>query len=327
MGYIIFLISVMISAGIIKKNNLFDSLFALIQKIKSKRAIVMLVSFFGGILPIPGRVLVSAGILDTIAPEERIPRAKFGIIDYISTHHFYLWSPLEKTVVLPMAALGISYGTFIGYVWPLVIISIIYILFYIFYILKEEDIILNLDNKTFNYNHFWLGTMPLFFGIFLLIFGIPPWYVFPVITLWYIIYTRTSVKEALGYINIELVIVLTIVILVGGYVQNNIAPFEQLLGNNLSLFLASLVAIGLSFVMGSSGKYAGIVAILVSIYGIQYLVWFLVLEFAAYNLSPTHKCTHIGRMYFGTKYIDYTKTIFWWMLILIFYAIIVTFLI
>ena len=63
----------------------------------------MITSLLGGILPIPGRVALSAPLLDAIAPPDKKKRSAFGVIDYLSTHHYYWWSPLEKTVVLPMA--------------------------------------------------------------------------------------------------------------------------------------------------------------------------------------------------------------------------------
>ena len=88
----------MMIAGLIKEKNLFAGAYAYIQKVfKSKRVIVALMSAFTGILPVSGRVTISAGMLDTIAPPKGTKgREKFGIIDYLSTHHYYVWSPLEK---------------------------------------------------------------------------------------------------------------------------------------------------------------------------------------------------------------------------------------
>ncbi len=68
------------------------------------------VSAIGGILPIEGRVTVSAGVLDTMCSNHshNHGREKMGIVDYLGNHHYYLWSPLEKTVILPIAAFGLK---------------------------------------------------------------------------------------------------------------------------------------------------------------------------------------------------------------------------
>ena len=103
------------------------------QKVKSKKMVVFLVSLFGGILPIPGRVALSASMLNSIAPVDNKKRKKFGIIDYLATHHYYLWSPLEKTVIIPMAVLGLTYAKFMAYIWPLLLITCLYITYYILF--------------------------------------------------------------------------------------------------------------------------------------------------------------------------------------------------
>jgi len=129
-----------------KKTQIFLPLYSFIaSRVKSKRAVVALISLVSGILPISGRVAVSAGALDTIAPKNN-KRKNYGIIDYLSTHHYYFWSPLEATVILPMAALGLSYFEFIGRIWPLLATALIIIFYYIFKVVKEEDI--DIDHKN-----------------------------------------------------------------------------------------------------------------------------------------------------------------------------------
>ena len=111
--------------------------------VKSKKAVVAVVSALTGLLPIKGRVTVSAGMLDTLAPDKGCcGREKFGPIDYVSTHHYYFWSPLEKTVILPMAAFGLTYGAWIGIIWPLLAVTIAFILAYLIWGVKESDVIL-----------------------------------------------------------------------------------------------------------------------------------------------------------------------------------------
>ena len=127
MGYIF---GIMILGGYIRKYNVLNDVYSLAKRyIKDNRVMIIITSIFGGVLPIPGRVALSAPLLDAIAPPDKKKRSAFGIIDYLSTHHYYWWSPLEKTIILPMAALGITYGQMLSYTFiPLVIcLSLIHI--------------------------------------------------------------------------------------------------------------------------------------------------------------------------------------------------------
>ena len=112
MGYIF---GIMILDGFIRQYHVLDDVYSLAKRyVRDNRVMIIITSIFGGILPIPGRVALSAPLLDAIAPPDKKKRSAFGIIDYLSTHHYYWWSPLEKTIALPMAALGITYGQMIG---------------------------------------------------------------------------------------------------------------------------------------------------------------------------------------------------------------------
>ena len=92
MEYLWMLIFIMITAGIAKEQNLFASAFAYLQNtVKSNRLLVALISAVGGVLPIEGRVTVSAGVLDTMTHKDcdhNHGREKMGIVDYLSTHHY-----------------------------------------------------------------------------------------------------------------------------------------------------------------------------------------------------------------------------------------------
>ncbi len=139
--YVLYLACIMIMSAYVQRNGL---IYPLLNKltvfVPSKRLFVVVTSAVAGILPIAGRVSVSAGILDTIAPKDE-RRKHYGIIDYLSTHHYYLWSPFEKSVIIPMAVLSLSYTEFMQLMWPLTIIAIVVPFVLIFTLLKEDDVI------------------------------------------------------------------------------------------------------------------------------------------------------------------------------------------
>ena len=261
--YLILLATVMGLSFVAKKNNVFVPVYEfLARNIKSKRAVVALTSAVSGVLPINGRVVISAGILDTLAPKNK-KREKFGIVDYLATHHYYFWSPLEKTVILPIAVLGITYTQFLGRVAPLFIAALIFIMFYIFSVLKEEDIELSITKKKTS--------------------------------------VEEDKQQFVSYAKTLAVVALIIVLgnVISKY-SDFIVSFVEATRQDGLLILALIAGFLGSLALGSSSKFGGFTAIAVSIFGIEYLPLFFAVDYAGYVLSPMHKCLAIGKSYFGT---------------------------
>lgn len=271
--YLFYLAAVMILAGYARDLRLFAPVYRwIVSNVKSKRAVVALISCVTGVLPITGRVTVSAGFLDTIAPTNKKKRQVFGIIDYLSTHHYYLWSPIEKSVIIPMAALGIGYWTFFQTMLPLLIVMFIVIFFYIFYVMQEDQV--EIDTSKFD-------TGDKFFN-----------------------------KNPLTYINWSAILVLAVIIALGNFAKGYTDQIKAIVESGVANFaVVSALAFGGSLALGSSSRFAAITAICVTVYGIEYLPWFFAIDYAGYMLSPAHKCLTVGKMYFGTPLRDYYKAI------------------
>ena len=255
----------MVASGIARKYGLFLPLFRFIAKhVKSKRAVVGLISAVAGVLPIPGRVTVSAGVLDTIAPRDD-RRQVYGIIDYLSTHHYYFWSPLEKTVIVPMAVLGISYGTFMGLIWPMLAGAIVMIIGYLMFYIKEDDVEIVLD--------------------------------------------QDHTPQKIEWVNFRLLAAVAGIIVLGNIIKSynsELTTWVESAGYLPAALLFSFIA---AFAMGSSGKFAGLVALLTSVFGLKWLPAFFAVDYAGYMLSPTHKCSIIGRGYFKTNMNKFYKAV------------------
>lgn len=141
--FVPFVAAIMILTNLVKSRGYFIPFYNFLERrIKSKRLMIALIGAVSGVLPVPGRVIISAGALDTLAPNDK-RRKHYGIISYLSTHHYYFWSPLESTVLIPLSVLGISYLYFISLIAPLLIAVIGITFYYIFFVLKEEDIVIN----------------------------------------------------------------------------------------------------------------------------------------------------------------------------------------
>ncbi len=313
----------MFVTGILKERGYLTDLFRLLtQKIKSKKAVVFLVSLFGGVLPIPGRVALSASMLNSIAPVDNKKRKKFGIIDYLATHHYYLWSPLEKTVIIPMAVLGLSYMTFMSYIWPLLLITGVYISFYIMS-LNDDEIDIEVHDEPINWKNMWLVVVPFLTTI--LISCVTDYYflAFIVFTYYLVSYSKSWFK-LLDYINWELVVIVAIVIVLGNLINSYYTYIESFIKQfalSKNIVLVSIFGFLASFLLGSSAKYAGIVSLLTAAFGMEYFVLFFTLEYSAYLISPTHKCLPIGQKYFHTGFMVYLKALIIWISIMLTYAL------
>jgi hypothetical protein len=282
--YILLLAVVMAISFSAKKSQIFLPFYSWIARtVKSKRAVVAIISFVSGILPISGRVAVSAGALDTIAPTDVKKRKNFGIIDYLSTHHFYFWSPLEATVITPMAVLGISYWSFMGKIWPLLLTAVTIILFYIFKVLKEDDIDIVIPEKnTKKEKEEWQKQADI----------------------------KADRRQIIEYSKV--LVFTSLVIILGNVVKANFDTINEWVksahDHNLIIFVA-LVGFLASLSLGSSGKFAGFVGISTSVFGAGALPLFFAFDYAGYMLSPTHKCLVVGKSYFKTPLKDYYKAI------------------
>ena len=282
--YLFYLLGVMITSGIIKEKGYFSNLFNyIVNRVKSKKAVVALISLFSGILPIPGRVIVSAGILDTVAPKSGKSRSKFGIIDYLATHHYYLWSPLEKTIILPIATLSLSYLEVLKYTAPLLLVTVLYISYYIIFTLKEGDVEIQRNN---------------------------------------ILKEKNNSIDIKKYINWNLLLTVFVVIILSNIISTYHDYFLGYISYYPNLYISMCLGFLASVALGSSGKFIGITVLLTQLFGIEYFTMFFAVEYAGYLISPIHKCVAIGKMYFGTPIVEYIKVLSIWAILIILIGIV-----
>lgn len=324
--YLLYIIFIMMSVGMIKEFNLFSAVYGyLLKAFKSKRVIITMMSAFTGVLPIPGRVTTSAGLLDTMAPDCKDShscdsRSKFGVVDYLATHHYYLWSPLEKTIIVPMGALGLTYGVLMGQLGPLLAVSFALILGYIFLVVKEDDIVLKSNEISPKISSVTRSVVPFLLAIGAVIYGINPMWAFGSLTLYYMIVTYTwDYKKLLNYVNWNVILTVFVIIALANFAKEHTNDIKEYLQGTVFDFntlngIISISALGFigSFALGSSSRFVALSVLLASIYGTEYFVWFFAVEFAGYLMSPTHKCAAIGMIYFGTPLRKYVSVLGIW---------------
>ena len=334
--YLWMLVFIMITAGIAKEKNLFASAFSYLQNtVKSNRMLVALVSAIGGILPIEGRVTVSAGVLDTMCSDHHHSREKMGIIDYLANHHYYLWSPLEKTVILPIAAFGLTYTAWMTMMWPLLAVSLLFIAAYIYFAVDETDVLID-HTGEFKISAVIRNVFPFFIALGVYIYNGGDNNVFAIfgsLALYYCFLTQTwDIKKLLGYINWQVVATVAIAIILGNYFKSQEAVFKSwIVGSTIDpatftgMLILSAIGFASSFLMGSSGKYVAFAVLLSQVFGIEYFVWFFAVDYVGYLLSPTHKCVVVGNRYFGTPLSTYYAALSSWGILLLITAGVITF--
>lgn len=274
----------MIATGYSTTYNLFGKTYNWLSKIiKNKKVLLVMLSAIGGVLPIKGRVVASAGIFDLLLKKDTHSkfRPKFGILNYIATHHYYMWSPLEKTILIPMAVLNLSWLQMMGYTWPLLLICILALLTYITFGLRDLD---NTDLEVEEQKITKPKKIPM------------PW----------------------KFIDWKMLGMVWCILMLGVFAKeysNELIKWINVHQGNL--FFVSLTGFVTSLILGSSGKFAGIVATLTTIFGLPYLTYFMAIEFAGYLLSPTHKCNIISMKYFETPFKQYATALVIWSIVII----------
>lgn len=347
--YLFVLISIMIVSGIAKDKSLFAGTYGFLKsKFKSNRLVIMLLSFVSGILPIEGRATVSAGILDTATSRDNVvgneetnsnSRKKLGIIDFLTTHHFYMWSPIEKPVILPMAAFGIGYAAWLGLMWPLIAVSVLFIGLYCWLSVSEDEVEIAETPDSGGFWDFAKNTLPFLAAIFgyMIMGGEGPEAVFPIfgaLALYYIVMTKSfDIQRLNSYINWTTVAIVAVVFASSGYMQEHRAWFEEgvkSVGLDMhtfkGVFYISLLTFIASFSMGSDGKFAALTVLMASAFGKEYLLWFFALDYCGYLLTPMHECVMIGKRYFGTSLTTYYTALIAWAALLLSVAGVFTFL-
>ena len=333
-SYLWMIFFIMISAGLAKEYSLFAPAFAYVKNtFRSNRFVVAMLSAIGGILPIEGRVTVSAGLLDTVAPKSGHGREKLGIVDYLATHHYYLWSPLEKTVILPIAAFGLSYVAWLGLIAPLLVVSLAFITWYIWTQIHEEEVAIQPGN--FKLSAVTRDVLPMFIAVGAYIYGVSHVVCFGFLALYYVLITQQwNIKKLLGYVRWDVLAWVAAAIALGNYMKTYGGAWEAMIKASaldphtfLGMTIISAIGFTASFLMGSSGKFVAIAVLMAQVFGIEYFLWFFAIDFAAYLVSPTHKCVAVGNRYFGTPLLTYYKALATWGGLLLVTAGIITFLI
>jgi hypothetical protein len=250
-----------------------------------------------------------------------------------------MWSPIEKPVLLPMAAFGIGYVAWIGMLAPLIAVSFLFIVLYCWLSVDESEVQIAECPESGGFLDFAKNTLPFLAAIFgyMAMGGEGPEAVFPIfgaLAIYYIVLTKSfDIKKLNSYINWTTVAIVAVVFASSAYMQEHREWFEHAVKSIdldihtfKGMFYISLLTFLASFSMGSDGKFAALTVLMASAFGKEYLLWFFALDYCGYLLTPMHECVMIGKRYFGTSLTTYYTALITWAVLLLSVAGVFTFL-
>ena len=298
--------SVMIICGILSSRDLIRPALNKIFSITRCPKVSLFLSLITlGCLPIHGRLISVSPLISPLTQDKR-GKEKLGILSYLCTHHFYLWSPLEKSVLIVLGFFGIGLAKFLSLMIVPLIVTLLFILGVFFYYVKDMEFSLDLAPVP---KRGFTELLILGFVISVCFLRLWPGYDLVISLFLYCLYLifryKVGWREVLSYLKPTPILVLALSVFLGWY----LGAYEPLLQAKLSHLaspyaVSALVFFG-SLLLGSSAKYSGLTVMATSILGIQYLPLLYVSGFCGYLLSPAHQCVALGKMYFGTTYREY----------------------
>ena len=184
-------------------------------------------------------------------------------------------------------------------IWPLLLVSAVFILYYIFFKVKEEEIAI--ESVPFKISAITRNILPFLLAIGTYIYVGGDKYIFTIfglLALYYVFITQTwDFNKLKSYINWEVLLTVAVVIILGNYFKSQEALINEYIkglgvdiNTVLGMLIVSVIGFVASFLMGSSGKFIALAVLMSSVFGSQYFLWFFAVDYAGYLLSPTHKC-------------------------------------
>lgn len=310
--YLFALISAFIIGNIIKQQGYFLQIYTwVVNGYGNNKIVLFFLSILCGILPIEGRSTISAPLMDSVVNQEHSSRQKMGIINYIASHHYYFWSPIEPSVLIFLTALGISWSTFLTYTWPLLSVYLLFFISLLYFYVEPTDLtVQKYDNyrwSKYRQSIFCCVILLLTISITVILevvykFESPLKWTLIVPTGFLLIMTKTSFNDAIKLVDWKTIFVVALLIAFGCYIKQYGDMLQHIIQSEPNTFIMMMIGFVSAFVLGSSSKYAGIGSIIVLAIGnINWLPFVLAVEYSGYLLSPTHKCLSISKLYFNTN--------------------------
>jgi hypothetical protein len=320
LSMLLMLFSVMILTGIYKQKEILNSWYAILTKyIRNKKLLMFLTSIM--FQPINPRTFFTAVLLKDMAKDKEADKTKLALFSYTGTHHYYLWSPIEHSVIVICAGLGLTYPQFMMYMWAPLLAYIVFLGIFLIFFVKNDSLkdapIESVVPMTWSKK---IDALVMFGLILLCAFGVIPNLVIGLVslngyllctvgyTIYMILKHLPAAKQINSFITWRVVGISFAAILLGwgvaAYSEPIVAFFNSML-KSTDIYVALTVGFVLSFLLGHAGRYIGLTVILTSIFGLKYFSLIYMVELAGFIISPGHHSLVVVQQYFGANTVKY----------------------
>lgn len=276
--FIIVVFLVYVVCEMYKHNNILGIIDNIFKNARFSNIVTILTT---GFLPIPGRIIMCTSLIDTANGKVDKNTATAA---YIGTHHFYLWSPIEKSVLVIMSGLSISYIEFLYAITAPLIVYVIYMV----WLLKGIDIVRTTQKYTYRFKDL-LSIVLL--SVTLISMTLTTGYMLCSLLLSvYVLYLcmlYDGIMTCLKRVKYGTLLLISLILFASDYLK---ALYNILEFNPTHLFYSLAISFIASYMLGSSSKFSSICLLMVSVFGVEYLCLFYTIDFCGYMLSPMHKC-------------------------------------
>jgi|WetSurMetagenome_2_1015567.scaffolds.fasta_scaffold59288_2 hypothetical protein len=280
---------------------------------------LLITAVFTGVLPISKRMNVALPLYTDLTNSDNTIRSiqtnqKMGIVSYLATHHYGLWSPLGSPAIITMACFGFSYASFMNFMLPFLISYLAFLAYYIHKCIEVEEIALIPNRSWYTFNTAVIHVIPFLMSV-LVSFYVPPHYVFPVTLGYYFCIFKFPLAKVLNNFDYSLFFQIAMLIVLSNILKaNNVSVSEFLIGTgNESYVILTFLLLGTvltSFTLGSAVKYSGITVLFCSVFGVHWFPLVFSLEYAGYFMSPSHRCIGVSYKAFNTPVLYFYTTLF-----------------
>lgn len=307
--------------------NATDNLLYWTRFLKNGKLSLIFTSLFLGLMPVKGRTILSAPIIAQIARKNNLNNASASMVDYLSTHIYYLIFPLSTSLMLVIAMMKFNYFNFIFFLMP----GVLFLAIMVWHFVSKSNISTNFAIETkSSFKEAVRFVLPIV--ILLISLGLSELYkikysilvgtaIFVALSLVFLKPSKSQIKTAYKSVDKYLIFILFLILLLSAFTSNS-----PLIKNYFAGIITSAYGIPILIVMGylvgftigsSSTMVSAIFPLLAPIltgnpfaYQIAAIVY--ASEYAGYIASPAHPCCHYAASFFNMPYIKV-----WWKITII----------
>ena len=303
--------------------NTADNLLYWTKFLKNGKLSLIATALFLGIMPVKGRTILSAPIIAEISRKNKLNDDSASMVNYLSTHIYYLMFPLSTSLMFVIATMNFDYFRFVFFLLP----GIIFLAAVVWYYASKSNISEDFAIKSkASFGEAVNFTIPVF--VLLVFLGMYGLYkvkysilvgsiLFIALSLKFLKPSKSQIKTAWQMMDKYLILMLVLILLLSSLSKHSPFVKEFLLGAINNSFYSIPILIVAGYLVGltvgsSSTMVSAIFPLLAPIiigtpfaYQIAAIVY--ASEYAGYVASPAHPCCHYAASFFNVPYIRV-----WW---------------